>query len=279
MLAASLPRQEDMTATDDIFIPGREEEPGTDFATAVDIMLSDSRLFIYDRSHTVNAAKVQYILEQLGYSQKIAYHPLPVISDPYGHTDIIGLLEKGFLPDAIINYLLSLSLKSPVEIFTLPEAIGWFSPDNLYSEKILFDINALRKLNRSHLELMDDKKLSSLYGFADMDIGKVIRSHLDIAPTLKELDQFIRPILSPKPCAGKIADQMRETAEIISRAPALATYEELIEYIQQHSSIRGMELVRILDLLIAGTVDGIGAQRIYPHIKSYILEVARCQPS
>ena len=37
------------------------------------------------------------------------------------------LFEQGFIPDAIANYLILLGNEVPTEIFTMPEALDWFS--------------------------------------------------------------------------------------------------------------------------------------------------------
>ncbi len=75
-------------------------------------------------------------------------------------------MRAGFLPDAIINYLLSLGYNPPKRIFYLPDAIEWFDIKKISKDSVEFNINELRELNREHLLKMDFKELSKIFKFA-----------------------------------------------------------------------------------------------------------------
>ena len=186
------------------------------------------------------------------------------------------LLEEGFLPDAIINYLLSLGDKTPQEIFLLPDTEKWFDIKNVSKTPIKFDIDRLRFINRKHLEMMDNKTLSSLFNFADVDIGKLAKVYLGKLSTLNELKAKIKIIFTPKSYYGEWAEQMKIISRLIIDAPVLDTFNELKKYISEKSGLTNKELLKPLGLLITGEENEAKLSEIYPYIKPYITEIVRC---
>ena len=67
-------------------------------------------------------------------------------------SSIKWLLENGFIPEAISNYLVLLGNSTPTEIFSINEAIQWFDLKNLSKSPAKFDIDKLRFINREHLK-------------------------------------------------------------------------------------------------------------------------------
>ncbi|CAA6827553.1 MAG: Glutamyl-tRNA(Gln) synthetase (EC, partial [uncultured Sulfurovum sp.] len=149
--------------------------PSYDFACATDDMMSNINFIIQEEKYLLNTPKQKYIKKLLGYEDFIEYVSIPSILKSEAFS-VKWLFEEGFMPDAILNYLILLdNPQAPKEIFTLPEAIKWFDLNNISTTSLTFDISKLRYINREHLRLMDDKKLSTLFGFADADIGKLAK--------------------------------------------------------------------------------------------------------
>ncbi|MCO4845914.1 MAG: glutamate--tRNA ligase, partial [Sulfurovum sp.] len=181
--------------------------PTYNFASACDDMISGVDFIVRGEDHLSSTAKQIHIKKQLGFDQETIYAHLPILLNTSGlkmlkqdDTSLVKwLFGEGFIPDAIINYLLLLgNSKAPEEIFTLPEAIEWFNIENISKSAAIFDIDKLRFINRKHLERMDDRQLSTLFGFADADIGKLAKLYLEEASTIKELIAKIKPIFAAK---------------------------------------------------------------------------------
>jgi len=250
--------------------------PSAEFASAVDDMLDAVTLAVVpDRSPTA-AARQEHIRRRLDYDAPVTWLHLPPLKSDEGMTKVLALLEAGYLPDAILNALLSLGVRPPEAFFTLPEATAWYTPRTLSPEPVRLDTAHLRTLNRAHLQRMDDKALSSLYGFADAAIGRLVKLYLDEAATLEELDARIRPIFAPKPCEGKSAGAMRRLADAIADMPMLRTWHEAAAWLRERTALEGEALERPLRRLLTGSESGPPLAAIYPHIQSYITEVARC---
>ena len=270
------------TAAEDIesfIILKSDGTPARTFATACDDMLGSISLIIRESDLLSESPKEHHIKSQLGYTEETDYiHLPPLISstgEPIIEITIKRLFEEGFLPDAIINYLLLLDCPgAPEEIFTLPEAIRWFKLEDLSTESVRFDIEQLRKINRAHLMMMDDKRLSTLFGFADADIGKLAKLYLGDASTINALEAKFKPIFAPKPFEKECGKEMRLLQEIIAEAPMINDFESFKSYLLQKSGLDEAQLDKPLRLLLTGTPNGPQISEIYPYIKPYLLEVA-----
>ena len=268
----------------DSFVILREDgTPTYNFACACDDMLSGVDFIVRGEDHLSNTPGQIHIKTLLGYEAETTYAHLPIILNAEGKkmskSDDAGsvkwMFEKGFVPDAIINYLLLLgNSKVPKEIFTLPEAIEWFNIENISKSAAKFDIDKLRFINREHLKLMDDKRLSTLFGFADEDIGKLAKLYLEEASTIKELESKIKPIFAPKDFEGKWSEEMKMIENIIQNAPMINDFNEFKAHIMKESGLQGNDLLNPLRLILTGAEHGPELSEIYPLIKPYLLEVA-----
>jgi len=257
--------------------------PTYNFACACDDMLSSVNFIIRGEDHLSNTPKQKHIKTQLGYEEETTYAHLPIILNTEGKkmskrddaSSVKWMFEEGFIPDAIINYLLLLgNSKVPNEIFTFPEAIEWFKLENISKSAAKFDIEKLRFINREHLKMMDDKQLSALFGFADADIGKLAKIYLEEASTTKELESKVRPIFTAKNFESEWGEQMRIIEKLIQEAPMMKTFDEFKSYIMKGSGLKGKNFFTPLRLLLTGAEHGPELSDIYPLIKSYLLEVA-----
>lgn len=261
--------------------------PSEVFASACDDILSGVTTVINTAQQLSNTAKEIHIKQQLGYVKEIHYAHLSSLVNAQGQVlsknddffYVKSLLQEGFIPDAIINYLLLLSYTNiKQEIFTLPEAIAWFNLDNLSKTATTFDIEKLRLLNREHLKQMDNKRLSSLFGFADEDIGKLAKIYLDKVSTTKELEAKIKPIFQAKDFSGQWEKEMQLLANIIADAPYMESYDAFHAYLVKTSGLSDTMLLEPLRCLLTGhyanATNEPELSSIYPYIKSYILEVA-----
>ena len=257
--------------------------PTHNFACATDDMLSGVNFIIRGEDHLSNTPKQKHIKMQLGYEEETSYAHLPIILNTEGKkmskgddaSSVKWMFEEGFIPDAIINYLLLLgNSKAAKKIFTLPEAIVWFKFDNLSKSAAKFDIDELRFINREHLKLMDDKQLSTLFGFADADIGKLAKIYLEEVSTIKELESKIRPIFTSKNFEGDWGEQMRIMEKVIQEAPMIYTFDEFKSYLIKESDLEEKNFLKPLRLLLTGAEHGPELSDVYPLIKSYLLEVA-----
>ena len=267
----------------DSFVILKADGTPTDiFASACDDMISGISLIIQGDEDLVNTPKQEHIKKLLGYEQETSYVHLPVMLNTEGkkinmHDDtssVKWLFEQGYIPDAITNYLIALGNQTPIEIFTLPEALEWFDLTNISQSPVIFDIDKLRSINAEHFRRMDDKLLSTLFGFADEDIGKLAKLYLEEASTINELEARIKPIFAPKDFSGEWGEQMQLIAENIQEMPMIDDFDDFAVHLVHMTGFKGENFFKPLRLLLTGAEEGPELCDIYPLIKPYLLEVA-----
>ena len=245
------------------------------FASACDDMLSGITTIISEDAQLLDTAREKYIKEQLGFDAQINYAHVPVVSSSDDDATLKWLFAQGFIPDAIINYLLLLNYEgAPHDVFTLPDAIKWYKLENISSLTTPFDLDKLRFINRQHLNNMGDKELSSLFGFADADIGKLAKLYLNECSTAQELNEKIKAIFEPKHFQGEYSQQMRALEKCIQDAPIFSSFSDFSSYLTQATGLKDNHLLKPLRFLLTSEGKGPELSDIYPLIKSYLLEIA-----
>ena len=263
---------------DSFVIVQTDGTPTYNFACAADDMMSNISYIIRDEKHLSNTARQIHIKNLLSYDNETTYAHIPtVLSDSEEEIPSVkSLFEQGFIPDAILNYLLLLgNEKTPKEIFTLPDAIEWFDLEKISTSEVKFEMDKLHFINREHIKMLDDRKLSTIFGFADVEIGKLAKLYLEECSTTNELQEKIHTIFSPKEFSGELEKEMTIMSKIIANAPYFETFDELEKYLLTQSGLLKEEnFSKALRYLLTGAGDGPELSKIYPFIKSYILEVA-----
>ena len=268
---------------DSFIILDQKKMPTHNFASAVDDMISDISLVIRGEDHFLDTPKQMAIRAALGYTKSIEYAHVPMILNDSNEkmtqkdegSSVKWLLEEGFLPQTIINYLLLLGNNPPKEIFTLQEAIEFFDITKLSKEAVKFDMDKLRFINREQLKLMDDVELSRYVGFADADIGRAAKIYLQEVSTTKELKNKISAIFAEKKDPGKHSEHVVQLREILKSAPHFANFTDLKEYLMDKSNIKGDDFLASSRILLTGAEQGPDLDILYPYIKNYLTEIIR----
>jgi len=269
---------------DSFIIMRQDKTPTYNFACAIDDMLSDISIVIRGEDHMSNTPKQAHIRASLDYPKEIEYAHLPIILNDDGKkmskrddaSSVKWLLQEGYLPEAIINYLILIGNKTPKEIFTLDEAIEWFKLENISKSPARFSIDMLKHINKEHLKMLDDKELSRYVGFADENIGKLAKVYLEEAGTTKELKGKIEPIFKLK----NIPDEFKEQADLIKDAIKNAPkhfeeYDDFKKYIMNTTNLKGKNLFKPLRLLLSGAEHGPDISELYKYLKNYLQEVVK----
>ncbi|SFV68808.1 Glutamyl-tRNA(Gln) synthetase [hydrothermal vent metagenome] len=257
---------------DSFIILNQSKIPTYDFVCAVDDMLNNISIVIRDQDHISSTPKQEHIRESLSYDKKVEYAHLATISgDDFS---VKHLLEEGFLPQAISNYLILIGNKTPQEIFTVEEAREWFTLDTL-SSPARFDIDKLRHINAEHLKALDPKELSRYVGFADIEIGELARIYLDEARTTKELKAKIAPIFSERVIPEALTESVATMKAVIIAAPYFDKYDDFKKYVMKESALEGENFLISLRLLLTNAQNGPEITEIYKYLKNYIGEIVK----
>ncbi|MFA5199737.1 MAG: glutamate--tRNA ligase [Candidatus Omnitrophota bacterium] len=142
--------------------------PTYNFACVVDDAETNITHIIRGDDHISNTPKQVMLYQALGFSlPNFAHLPLIMgmdggrLSKRTGATAISDYRKMGYLPEALINYLLLLSW-SPGgnrEIISKDEAIGLFDIKNVNKTAATFDLKKLDWINNQYLKNADPRKL------------------------------------------------------------------------------------------------------------------------
>ena len=270
---------------DSFIILKQDKTPTYNYACSIDDMIMDISTVIRGESNISNTPKQIHIRNSLGYTKEINYVHLPSIqniktgkkiSKKDNGISVKYLIDEGFLPSAIANYLVLLGNNEvPCEIFTLEEAISWFKIENISKEVAQFDIEKLKSINIKHLETIDEMRFSKILGFADTDIGKLGKIYLREASTIKDIKEKISAIFVEKNTCKDFDEDFLKIKECLQKAPFFDDYQDLERYITNETNLKGKHLCTPLRYLLTGAFNGPDVLDIYPLIKNYLGEITR----
>ncbi len=258
---------------DSFTILNHDKTPTSDFASGVDDMLYDISTVIQDQDQFLDTARHLHIMHSLGYEKKINYIDLPKIKNR--DVTVQSLIDEGYLPSAIANYLVLLGFNAPNEIFTIEEAIKWFDIKNLSKDEVTFDKEKLNSINKKYLETLDDMRLSKILGYADTDIGKLAKVYLKDCNTINEIKEKIDMIFSQKGNFEEFTEEFNQLRDCLQNAPYFEDLKELQEYILKQTELQEPVLSKVLDFSITGSKEPQNLEDIYPYIKNYLGEIIK----
>jgi len=253
----------------------QDKAPTYNYACAIDDMFYNISTVIRDENHLCDTPKQIHIRKSLGYEKEINYIHLPVITNikTEDKLSIKYLIDEGFLPVSIANYLVLLGNETPCEIFTLEEAIEWFDIKKISKNTAQFDMNKLRSINTEHLKLVDDLRLSKLLGFADTDIGKLAKLYLEESSTIKEIKTKVDLILSKKSPLDGFEKEFEKLRECFKTSPHFDDFDDLKKYLSSETKLEGESLLKPLRYILTGYTNGPDLGNIYTLIKNYLGEI------
>ena len=252
----------------------QDKTPTPDFAAAVDDMLNDISIIIRDETLLPHTPKQQHIREQLGYDKPITYAHIPPLHN--GDISVKSLLQEGYLPEAILNYLISTLTTPPHELFTLQEAEEFFEITKINTSPASFDLAQLKEINKKTMQAMEAKELSRYVGFADEEIGELARVYIeDDICTTQELKAKIAPVFETRNIPQEFEKEVHILKEIILQAPHFEDYETFVKHLAQQSSLEQNKLEKGVRLLLTNTQEGPKMEKIYHCLKNYIGEIVK----
>lgn len=253
----------------DSFIILNHDKTATEtYATAVDDMIFNTSTILSYKDCINDFQKQSYIRSLLNYTNEINYIKINKIEE---NINVKDLIDEGFLPSAIANYLVLIGNDTPEDVFTLEDAISWFDINTICNSPINFDIKKLKELNKIHLKNIDNLRFSKILGFADEDIGKLGKLYIENSSTIKEIKENIDSIFSEK----ATLEDYKLINEIIKSAPFFSTFSELEKYLQEKSNLDKKTLEPIVRFLLTGKNEGPNLSEIYSYIKNYLGEITK----
>lgn len=155
---------------DDLIIMRSDGTPTYNFTVVVDDVDMKITHVIRGDDHLNNTPKQIHIYKALGYTTpEFAHLPMILGSDKarlskrHGATSVMAYKDMGYLPDALVNYLVRLGWSyGDQEIFTKEELIKYFSFESIGKSSSVFNPEKLLWLNSQYMMNTQNKELAEM---------------------------------------------------------------------------------------------------------------------
>lgn len=145
--------------------------PTYNFANIVDDHLMHITHVVRGNEYLASTPKYNLIYEAFGWEPPVYIHLSPVMKDSQhklskrdGDASFHDLVARGYLPEAILNYiaLLGWSPRGNEEFFTINELEKVFHIDGISKSPSLFDINKLTWMNGEYIRRMSVEEFTAI---------------------------------------------------------------------------------------------------------------------
>lgn len=198
---------------DDMILIKSDGYPTYNFANVVDDHLMHITHVVRGNEYLSSSPKYVRLYEAFGWEVPVYVH-LPLITDENhkklskrsGHSSFEELLEQGFVPEAVVNYiaLLGWSPEDNREIFSLQELIDQFDYHRISKSPAVFDIVKLRWMNGEYLKAMDFDAFCDLAepyvkavvtkGYDWRKIAALVKTRIEVFPDIAGLIDFFEAV-------------------------------------------------------------------------------------
>jgi len=238
--------------------------PTYNFANVVDDHLMGITHVVRGNEYLSSAPKYNRLYEAFGWTVPVYVH-CPLITDENhkklskrsGHSSYEDLIEKGYLSEAVVNFvaLLGWSPADNQEIFSLEELIQAFDYRNMSKSPAVFDEIKLKWMNGEYIKKMDFQAFYSLAKPYIMQvvqkpydlekIGHLLQSRIEVFPDIAAQIHFFEEL--PTYDTTMYVHKKMKTDE----ASALEVLKELLPLFEQQVDYSNDALFETLKAYIA----------------------------
>lgn len=222
--------------------------PTYNFANVIDDHLMGITHVIRGSEYLSSTPKYNLMYDAFGWERPCYIHLPPIMKDAtrklskrYGDANFDDFVKKGYLPQAIVNYiaLLGWCPKDNSEKMTMDEMIEKFSLDGVSKSPAIFDDVKLRWLNGEYLKAMTDEEFYN-----------VAKPYIEASKVATKYDNRL------------IAPLLKTRVEILSEIPDKINFlEEFEEYsldLYYHKKMKtDKEMAKVVVPLIYKTLESI----------------------
>jgi len=299
----------DNSVLDDLIILRSNNYPTYNFSVVIDDALMRITHVIRGDDHVNNTPRQVPMFEALGYQvPQFAHLPMILGSDKarlskrHGATSVLVYQEMGYLPEALLNYLVRLGWShGDQEIFTIPDMIEKFSLKNVQASAAVFNPEKLQWLNAEYLKQGDPQRIAKLlvpflekHGYDPTGpvqpqggLEAVIPHVRERAKTLVEMADWVLPFVSEpvdmdEAAASKfltpaIAPTLKKFSEGLSRVTSLSKDEvdPIIQAVLEEDGLKMGKFAQPLRVALTGrtfspgiheVMQLLGKERVLQHI-------------
>jgi glutamyl-tRNA synthetase len=270
--------------------------PAYNYAVVVDDALMKVTHVIRGEDHISNTPRQILVYEAFGYTPPVFAH-LSLVMGPdhaplskrHGATSVDEFRRKGYLPEALVNYLalIGWSPGNNEELLPADELARRFRLENVAHSAGVFDENKLAWANRHYLKLCAPDRLTALAapylrerGFITGDLSRESTTWLEwILPNvagsvdrLPQLGDRIESVFTWRAPAIPDAEERQVApvlAEVLRDAPRLVdreTFRAAANRVKDRTGLKGKALFHPIRTILTGAQEGPELDVIVPAI-------------
>ena len=223
--------------------------PTYNFANVVDDHLMGITHVIRGKEYLDQTAKYNLLYEDFGWDKPTYIHVAMVLGEDgtklskrNGDASFMDLYNQGFLPDAIVNYLVLLGWSPAInqEVFSMDELIKNFDETRISKSSSQYDEKKLEWFNHQYIKKMeDDKYLNWVKNYFTRDtsskseewVDKLLLIYKDHLNYGKEIDEVTSNFFVDKIDIDKEELEFLESDEIIPKV--IGTFKEEVMNIDE----------------------------------------------
>ena len=198
---------------DDMVLIKTDGYPTYNFANVVDDHLMEITHVVRGNEYLSSTPRYTRLYQAFEWEEPIYIHcPLITneehkkLSKRSGHSSFEDLVEQGFLPEAIVNFIALLGWSSPSyrEILSLEELIEEFDYNHINKSPAVFDMVKLKWMNGEYIKQLDEERYYKLVMpyikeviTRDIDLYKIadlVKSRIEIFPDVKDMIDFFEEL-------------------------------------------------------------------------------------
>ncbi len=274
---------------DDFIIARSDGTPTYNFVVAIDDYEMGLTDVIRGDDHLYNTPKQLVVYNALGFKPPKFYHVAMInnekgkkLSKRDGALDVMEYKKAGYLPEALINFLVRLGWSNgDQEIFSIEEMIELFDPKNINKSASSYNLDKLLWLNAHYIKNSSNEKLVELLKDFGVDlensdkIDAILNATKQRAKTLVELANEINKILNTpkeydekaikKAFKGEALTIIKDFVELLKSSDSLNSkedYHEVMQKLVEQKEIGFGKLGQPLRVALLGSMSGPGLDEV-----------------
>ena len=259
---------------DDMILIKSDGYPTYNFANVVDDHLMGITHVVRGNEYISSSPKYNRLYDAFGWEVPKYIH-CPLITDEEhhklskrsGHSSFEDLIEQGFVPEAVVNFvaLLGWSPDDNTEIMSLEDLVKKFDYKRINKSPAVFDYTKLKWMNGEYLKKMDDKafyeqalpylKKAITKPLNLEKISAMVKTRIEIWPDIPDMVDFFEELPSYNAdiyCHKKMKTSKESSLDVLKEVLPLleahedysndALYEMLSAYIREKEYKNGYVL-------------------------------------
>ncbi len=256
----------DASEVDDFVIARAGGVPTYNFVVAIDDALMGLTDVIRGDDHLYNTPKQIVVYNALGFKIPNFYHVAMInneqgkkLSKRDGATDVMEYKTLGYLPEALLNFLVRLGWShGDQEIFSVEEMIALFDPKNINKSSSNYNLDKLLWLNAHYIKNKPHNELAELlvdFGVDIRDSDKrdlILNATKERGKTLVELSEQINLILNAP------TEYNPKNAKKAFKGDAIEILGEFLEMLKESNASTKEEYHAVIEAIVAKREIGFG---------------------